>query len=176
LLIIGFTAKISFKSGNAYICTSIKFMKRGLLYFSFLLLWFNYACNSADSSAQTAPSNVEKDSVNFTEVQWLDSNVNFGSVTKGEKVHIAFHCKNIGNKPMFIYYVRPGCGCTVADYTKAAIPPGSTGEVNAEFDSNHGSSGQVRKMITVKTNTINRSPTLVFFGTVTPPDSTKKSS
>jgi len=76
--------------------------------------------------------------------------------------------------------VRPGCGCTVADYTKAAIPPGGTGEINAEFDSNHGTTGEVRKSISVQTNTTNPSPRLVFFGIVKDnkrsPDSTKKTS
>jgi hypothetical protein len=70
---------------------------------------------------------------NFTTVKWNDTAINFGTVTRGEKVHIKYICTNTGNKPLFIYYVRPGCGCTVADYTKAAIMPGKTGEVNAEF-------------------------------------------
>jgi hypothetical protein len=138
------------------------------------------ACNSTDSSAKSSakaiPADIAKDSANYTQVQWLDSSVNFGTVAKGEKVHIKFRCKNVGNKPLFLYYVRPGCGCTVADYTKEAIVPGATGEVNAEFDSNHGSAGQVRKTITVKTNTTNPSPYLVFTGTVTQSDTTKKGS
>jgi len=52
----------------------------------------------------------------------------------------------------------------VADYTKAAIMPGKTGEVNAEFDSNHGNPGEVHKSITVQTNTTNPSPKLIFTG------------
>jgi hypothetical protein len=97
-------------------------------------------------------------------------------VAKGEKVHVTYKCKNVGSKPMFIYYVRPGCGCTVADYTKAAIPPNGIGEVNAEYDSNHGIVGEVRKSITVQTNTTNASPMLIFHGTVTAQtDTTKKS-
>ena len=56
------------------------------------------------------------------------------------------------------------------------------GEVNAEFDSNHGSAGEIRKSITVQTNTTNPSPHLVFTGIVTAApetkgkDGTKKSS
>jgi len=137
-----------------------------------------YACNNT-GDASTQPQDVARDSANFTQVQWLDTAINFGVVTKGEKVHITYKCKNIGSKPMFIYYVRPGCGCTVADYTKAAIVPGSMGEVNAEYDSNHGIVGEVRKFITVQTNTTNASPRLIFFGTVksasaTTADTTKK--
>jgi len=154
-------------------------MNKVLLIFSSLLLCLA-ACNSTDTSAKTSakatPADIARDSANYTQVEWLDSTVNFGTVTKGEKVHIKFRCKNVGSKPLFLYYVRPGCGCTVADYTKEAIVPGGTGEVNAEFDSNHGSAGQVRKTITVKTNTTNPSPYLIFTGTVTQPDSTKKGS
>jgi hypothetical protein len=137
------------------------------LFFSLILLSVICACNSHDNNANAGPPpNVGTDSANFTQVQWRDSVVDFGTVTKGEKVHIKYVCKNIGKKPLFIYYVRPGCGCTVADYTKAAIPPEGTGEINAEFDSNHGIAGQVRKTISVETNTTNASPRLVFFGTV----------
>jgi len=156
------------------------FINMGKVFLSFfLLLVLAYSCDSTDSTAKQPPPNVDKDSANFTTVKWIDSAINFGTVTKGEKVHIKYTCMNTGKKPLFIYYVRPGCGCTVADYTKAAIPPGGKGEVNADFDSNHGSAGQVRKTITVQTNTFNPSPHLMFYGTVTAPptaDTTKKSS
>ncbi len=140
------------------------------------------ACNSTDNASKDTPIDVGRDSANFTTVLWMDSLINFGTVTKGEKVHIVYKCKNTGTKPLLLYYVRPGCGCTVAEYTKAAIPPGGMGEVNAEFDSNHGIVGEVIKSITVKTNTTNQSPHLVFTGTVNAApetkgkDSTKKSS
>jgi hypothetical protein len=140
-------------------------MKRYFLFYFVLMLFSIYACNNSDN-ASTPPADVETDSASFTQVQWVDTSINFGEVIKGKKVHITYKCKNIGNKPMFIYYVRPGCGCTVADYTKAAISPGSTGEVNAEYDSNHGIAGEIRKSITVRTNTTNPSPKLVFYGTV----------
>lgn len=141
-------------------------MNKIILSSAILLLLFS-ACSSNTSNVAALPENVGKDSANFTSVLWIDSIVNFGTVTKGQKVHITYKCKNVGNKPLFIYSVRPGCGCTVADYTKAAIAPGGTGEVNAEFDSNHGVPGEVRKSITVQTNTINPSPLLIFTGTVT---------
>jgi hypothetical protein len=151
-------------------------MKKYFLFFSVLVLFSMCACNNTES-APTDPNAIARDSANFTQVQWLDTAINFGSVTKGEKVHVTYKCKNVGSKPMFIYYVRPGCGCTVADYTKAAIPPGGIGEVNAEYDSNHGILGEVRKSITVQTNTTNISPRLIFYGTVKPAqaDTTKKS-
>lgn len=152
-----------------------KSMNKIILSSAILLILFS-ACSSNTSNVAAQSENVGKDSANFTSVLWIDSIVNFGTVTKGQKVHITYKCKNVGNKPLFIYSVRPGCGCTVADYTKAAIAPGGTGEVNAEFDSNHGVPGEVRKSITVQTNTVNPSPLLIFTGTVTQPETSADSS
>ncbi|HRH47189.1 MAG TPA: DUF1573 domain-containing protein [Panacibacter sp.] len=150
-------------------------MNKTILSSAILLILFS-ACSSNTSNVAAQSESVGKDSANFTSVLWIDSIVNFGTVTKGQKVHITYKCKNVGNKPLFIYSVRPGCGCTVADYTKAAIAPGGTGEVNAEFDSNHGVPGEVRKSITVQTNTVNPSPLLIFTGTVTQPETSADSS
>lgn len=152
-------------------------MRHIFIYFSLLLVIFASACNNSSNPAKIA-GDVETDSANFTQVQWADSTQDFGTVVKGEKVHLRYHCKNTGNKPMYIIYVRPSCGCTVADYTKSAIPPGGTGEVNAVYDSNHGIVGHITKTISVKTNTTNPSPLLLFSGTVlqAQTDSTKKSS
>ena len=151
-------------------------MKRVLFFLPLLLITLTYACNTAQTgdAEKTAPDNIATDSANFTTVKWLDTAVNFGTVMKGEKVKIKYTCTNTGTKPMFIYYVRPGCGCTVADYTKEAILPGKNGEVEAEFDSGHGSAGDIHKSIIVQTNTTNPSPRLTFSGVVTDTDTTKK--
>ena len=68
------------------------------------------------------------DSVNFTTVKWEDSIMNFGSIANGEKIQIKFRCLNTGDKPLIITNARPGCGCTVADYTKEPILPGKEGD------------------------------------------------
>ncbi len=131
----------------------------------FLIILFS-SCNN--SNADTASKNMKaaNDSANYTSVQWEDSLVNFGTVKQGDKIHILFHCKNTGTKPLFIVAVQPSCGCTVASYTKEAIAPGAQGNVDAIFDSGHSNTPDVRKVISVTTNTIEASPTLVFTGTV----------
>jgi hypothetical protein len=98
-----------------------------------------------------------KDSANFTTIQWVDSIVNFGSITYGDKISIRFRCKNTGDKPLIITNARPGCGCTVADFTKEPIAPGNEGIITAAFDSKkaHGA-GEVRKTIMVSSNTKNQ--------------------
>ena len=108
------------------------------------------------------------DTANFTTIQWIDSVKDFGIVPFGEKVKIVFSFLNTGNKPLYISSVRPGCGCTLADFTKSAVLPGEKGEVTAEYDSNHGMPGQqVHKTVTVTCNAKNETTSvLVFTGNV----------
>src|SRR6476620_4237396 len=113
------------------------------------------ACNSGSASNNNpkvvmdeATKHLE-DSANYTTAVWTDSLQNFGTVDKGKQVKIVFHVKNTGNHPLFITSASPSCGCTVADYTKSAIPSGETGEVTASFDSNHGAAGKIHKSIAV---------------------------
>ncbi|MFY7900735.1 MAG: DUF1573 domain-containing protein [Chitinophagaceae bacterium] len=95
------------------------------------------------------------DSTNYTTVQWLDSIVSFGAINMGEKIEVKFRCKNTGDKPLIITNAKPGCGCTVADYTKEPIAPGKEGVVTAAFDSKKAHGGTVEKSIIVTTNTSN---------------------
>ncbi len=110
------------------------------------------------------------DTANFTTIHWIDSVKDFGVVPFGEKVKIVFHFLNSGNKPLYISNVRPGCGCTLADFTKNAVLPGQQGNVTAEYDSNHGAPGQeVHKTVTVTCNARNETmSTLVFTGNIKP--------
>ncbi|WP_207632824.1 DUF1573 domain-containing protein [Foetidibacter luteolus] len=131
-----------------------------------------YACQgNASSSTSTAPAaNAQQalnDTTSYTTIQWIDSVYNFGTVTKGEQVKMTFKFKNTGNKPLIISSAKPGCGCTVADFTKEPVPPGGEGEVTGVYDSNRGILGTVHKSISVTTNTKNGvQHTLIFTGEV----------
>lgn len=119
------------------------------------------------------------DSANFTEILWLDSNINFGTIPMGDTTVVTFRMRNIGNKPLTISNVQAGCSCTVPDYTKEAIPPGGEGFVMGSFDSNKSHPGEVRKSIFVTTNTRNGiNKTLLFSGVILSanevPDASKK--
>ncbi len=132
----------------------------------FLLFFSLSSCNNSNAKTTGINTKAVSDSANYTSVEWQDSLVNFGTVNQGDKIHILFHCKNTGTKPLFIVAVQPSCGCTVASYTKEAIVPGAEGNVDAIFDSGHSNTPDVRKVISVTTNTIEASPALVFTGTV----------
>ena len=127
------------------------------------------ACNDTDKKQPADPTVAAAavDTSNFTQVQWLDSLVNFGNVNMGEHVQVAFKFKNVGTKPLFLTNVKAGCGCTVPDYTKGAIAPGKEGIVTGAFDTNKSHPGEVRKNIFVSTNTKDgTNHTLTFTGVI----------
>lgn len=124
------------------------------------LLWM--ACTNDGQKSGTVKT---ADTTNYTNIEWIDSAVNFGSIAMGEEVKVVFRFRNTGNKPLFLTNVKAGCGCTVPDYTKGAIAPGTEGEVTGAFDSNKSQPGEVRKNIFVTANTNNRTDhTLIFTG------------
>ena len=105
------------------------------------------------------------DSTKLTTIQWLDSSQSLGNIAEGQVVKIKYRFKNSGNKPLVIERVQPGCGCTVADYPKQPIAPGSESEILAEFNSK-GKEGLQKKNITVFANTAEYSTTLWFEVTI----------
>ncbi len=136
------------------------------LMLSFFSLHFTACDNEAIQDAKQ--QKAAKDSSSYTTVQWLDTLVNIGTVKMGEKIEIKFRCKNTGTKPLVITNAKPGCGCTVADYTKEPIAPNAEGLVTAAFDTQKVHGGDLHKTIIVSTNSTNHTEQyLVFTGTVT---------
>ncbi|MEI6085978.1 MAG: DUF1573 domain-containing protein [Bacteroidota bacterium] len=136
----------------------------GLLLIGSMLVIF--ACKNPSPVIHLNPYSAA-DSSNFTEIQWLDTIVNFGTIPIGETKVVTFRMRNIGNKPLTISNVQAGCSCTVPDYTKEAIPPGGVGFVMGSFDSNKAHPGEVRKSIFVTTNSKNGiNKTLIFTGII----------
>ena len=125
------------------------------------------ACKDGLKADLKAEQKIISDTANFTTVKWIDSSVNFGTVKMGEKIQIKFRCQNVGLKPLIIVSVRPGCGCTVASYTKEPIAVGDKGLVTAEFDTNKSHGGEVTKYIIVTTNTKIPDTNILFTGEVT---------
>ena len=126
-------------------------MKRYLL--GFIPLIF-FACSDADTSANANTGVITNttDTSNLTTIQWIDSIKNLGRINEGQKLEVSFRFKNSGDKPLIIQSVRPGCGCTVADYPKEPIAPGEEGEITGSFNSD-GRPHHQRKEITVWANT-----------------------
>lgn len=141
-------------------------MKKGL----YLALFFTavfIGCKNNGEKVIKVNQLAAADTANYTQVQWLDSVVNFGAIKMGEKINIRFRVKNTGTKPLFLTDVHPVCGCTVADYTKEAIAPGAEGVVVGAFDSKLSHVGTVRKSILATTNSQNGiNHNLIFTGVI----------
>jgi hypothetical protein len=108
--------------------------------------------NEALSSGNDITTQPKTDTTQYTSIEWLETHKNFGKITEGQKVEVAFRFKNTGNKPLVIERVQPSCGCTVAETPKEPIAPGAEGVIKAAFDSN-GRIGTQHKSIYVEANT-----------------------
>ncbi|MFT4154994.1 DUF1573 domain-containing protein [Parafilimonas sp.] len=130
-------------------------MKTGISILFFLVIF--YAC-SHDKKPGTNKQNIEpalskqNDTAGYTEIQWLDSVIDFGTMRSGDSMQFKFRFKNTGSKPLLISEAQPSCGCTITDYPKDPILPGKSSFISASFKS-YTSFGPVFKTITVTANT-----------------------
>ena len=102
--------------------------------------------------------------VTTTPLTWKSETVEVGEIPQGTPKVIEFEFKNTSEKAVLITNVRPGCGCTNADYTKESIAPGKTGYVKATF--NAANAGAFTKTVTVTTSAEDTPKNLMFKGTV----------
>lgn len=71
-----------------------------------------------------------------------------GKLKQNNPEEVKFTVTNITKEPLIIELASPTCGCTIGDYTKTPIAPGSTGYVSAKF--NAANVGHFTKSISVK--------------------------
>ncbi len=84
-------------------------------------------------------------------IEFDATNFNFGRVYEGEKVGWYFKYKNTGDQDLVLVNVSADCGCTIPDYKKEPLKPGSTGEIKVVFDT-RGRTGNQIKTIKVESN------------------------
>ncbi|MGV4415240.1 DUF1573 domain-containing protein [Chryseobacterium sp. T1] len=70
-----------------------------------------------------------------TTVALSESDFSFGNIKKGDVKEHTYEITNTGTNPLIISEVKPGCGCTVPDFTKEPILPGKKGKITLKFDS-----------------------------------------
>jgi hypothetical protein len=119
-----------------------------------VILFILAGCVDQPEKTGGAPAKEEiiMDTSEFTTIQWTDTARDFGRITEGEKLQVNFSYKNTGDKPLVIYMVKPGCGCTLAETPGKPLAPGETGEIKALFNS-EGKPGMQYKTINVDANT-----------------------
>lgn len=97
----------------------------------------------------------------LTTIALSESNFEFGKLKKGEHVEHVYEVTNTGTNPLIISQVKPGCGCTVPDYTKDPILPGQKGKITLKFDSSNFD-GLVNKQAEVYAN-VEKAPVVITF-------------
>ena len=96
-----------------------------------------------------------------TTIALSESAFSFGKLKKGDHVEHVYEVTNTGKNPLIISQVKPGCGCTVPDYTQEPILPGKKGKITLKFDSSNFD-GTVQKQAEVYAN-VEKAPIVLSF-------------
>jgi hypothetical protein len=96
-----------------------------------------------------------------TKVIFHDTMIELGDIKEGTVKELVFHYQNIGDKPLMLFNVSPGCGCTIADFSHRPLMPGMSDSIVAKFDSKE-KEGRYQKNIKVNCNTEEKVYNLAF--------------
>ena len=94
-----------------------------------------------------------------TTMQFYETKFNFGTISAGKVLTHVFRFKNTGQNALMIAKCDVTCGCTVPDFQKDAIAPGSDGEITIVYNSAEHS-GVQDKSIIVHSNALPESVTI----------------
>jgi hypothetical protein len=83
-------------------------------------------------------------------IKWVETEHNFGKITKGQPATAEFKFTNAGTEPLIISNARGSCGCTGVEFPKEPLMPGTSGVIKATF--NAASVGTFNKSVTVESN------------------------
>lgn len=85
-------------------------------------------------------------------IQFDNSTYDFGKIKEeGGKVTGRFEFTNVGDSDLVLVNVRPGCGCTAANYSHDPVAPGQRGYIEATYNP-YNRPGAFNKNIRVTTN------------------------
>jgi hypothetical protein len=84
-------------------------------------------------------------------IRFAETNWDFDKVTSTEPQSHVFVVANVGNAPLEIIDVKPGCGCTTAGEWDRRIAPGMTGVIPVVFNPSKFI-GRIVKVVTVTSN------------------------
>lgn len=116
--------------------------------------------SSPGTAEQPAPEQL-------TTISFAETSYDFGKIQEGEVVKHKFKFTNTGAHDLILENVKPSCGCTALDWPKDPIPPGKSGEIEAQFNST-GKAGAQMKYITITLNSAERLERITFSGEVVP--------
>lgn len=92
----------------------------------------------------------------------------FGSIPYQKEASCSFQFSNPGETPLLILDVKTSCGCTVPEWTKKPVKPGSSGKIKIKYDADFP--GVFHKTIKVYYNGKDSPKELSIKGEVAYPD------
>jgi hypothetical protein len=128
------------------------------IFFILIIPWL-VACQAADEKAaktltQQEKTNAERDSANYTTIEWIDSTTkDLGRIKQGAVAEVNYKFKNTGDKNLIFTNVRASCGCTVPEKPEKPFASGEEGVIKAKFDSRGKRIGETRNTVYVTANT-----------------------
>jgi hypothetical protein len=133
----------------------------------------NAAADDAAADAKANPtidnpnvaSDTEAPNPNAPRMTFAEAQFDFGDIQPDSKVQHVFKFTNTGKTPLLIADATASCGCTTPSWTKEAVAPGATGEMEVQFDS-HGKQGLISKQVNVRANTQPSITTIYIKGSV----------
>lgn len=120
-------------------------MKKSILQLSFLIATF-----------LTTNSFVAQQAISLTqgaEISFDKSTHDYGQIEKSANGECVFVFTNTGNQPLKISNAKGSCGCTVPQWPREEIAPGSTGEIRVRYDTKRV--GVINKSVTIQSNAMN---------------------
>ena len=126
------------------------------------------SCSGKKTEEGIDSSLVKVNSGNQPVIKFEETEHDFGKITQGERVKYSFQFTNEGSSSLVISNVSTTCGCTIADKPKDPIPPGKSGKIEVEFNS-EGKKNIVERKITVVSNCEPNATTLTIKAEVIEP-------
>lgn len=90
----------------------------------------------------------------------------YGMLEQGDDTYTEFWLTNTGTEALLIDEIKPACGCTVPEWTKAPILPGDSTLIVITYDSKR--LGVINKTATIHSNASNGAVVLRLKGEVSP--------
>ena len=107
------------------------------------------------------------DSSKIAVLDFMQTEIDFGTVDEGETVTRVFPFVNSGAVALILYDASSSCGCTVPEIPQAPIAPGDTSELLVSFNTAQKTGDQV-KAVTVQANTFPPRTKVILRGRVNP--------
>lgn len=131
-----------------------------IVFIAIALVSFTFtSCKKDSASSKVKSENIEAAAARDAEINkgvpaitWDKEEHDFGDLKQGEKVETVFTLTNSGEGDLVITGARGSCGCTVPQWPKEAIKPGSTAEIKVVFNST-GKKNKTTNTVTLTTNT-----------------------